>query len=109
VRALLAAAAFGTAATLLPGLATAQGTADCARELFYTESRLKIALADLEKAESQTLASRCATWRTHLETMRRAGALYARCLGGPEREERVATMKEQVTGFEDRLRRCPRP
>jgi hypothetical protein len=101
-------AAAASAMCLLPGLAAAQG-ADCSRELFYTESRLKTALADLEKAETQTLASRCATWRTHLETMRRAGALYARCLSGPERDERVATMKEQVTGFEDRLRRCPRP
>lgn len=102
----LAAAIF--AAAMLPGLAAAQG-ADCARELFYTESRLKIALVDLDKAETQTLANRCGTWRTHLDTMRRAGGIYARCLTGPERDERVAAMKEQASGFEERLRRCPRP
>ena len=93
---------------LVPASAVAQArTAACQRDLLVTDSTLREAMRRLEAAGDASDADKCAAYRSHVETMRKASAVFARCTTGREREENVGQMNASVADFEALIRaRC---
>ena len=91
---------------LVAGAATAQEPgAACRRDVLVAESSLKGARDALERGDSED--ERCRAWRTNVATLRRAGSVFARCLAGRERAERVAEVENPARDFEGLVReRC---
>ncbi len=82
---------------LSPAGAAAQAGADgtCPRDVLVAQSMQRQAIDQLEQADGDE-AKNCRIWRRHVDTMRRVASVYARCLSGSERNERLA----QVQGSE---------
>jgi hypothetical protein len=79
-----------------PGLAGSQGA--CQRDLFMTRAALNQTTDRLQKTKPEP-AELCRAWRFHLDTLRRASAVYGRCLTGGERSEKVGDMNSQASDF----------
>jgi hypothetical protein len=96
---------------LAPAAAMAQArSAACQRDLLVTDSTLREAMQRLEAAGGASDADKCTVYRSHLETMRKASAVFARCTTGREREENVGQMNASVADFEALIRaRCQKP
>lgn len=95
----------GGLATLTVGIpiappAHAQDAA-CARDLAATDAALTATLRRLEGARHASPARRCAVLRSHVETMRRASAIFARCTTGRHRDENVGQMEGSIADFEE--------
>lgn len=71
------------------------GDPTCPRDLLVAQSMQRQAIDQLEETDGDEAKS-CRIWRRHVETMRRVAGVYARCLSGTERNERLA----QVQGSE---------
>ena len=76
----------------LTGPVSAQGETTCARDLLVAQSMQRQAVDQLEQADGDD-AKNCRVWRRHVETMRRVASVYARCLSGSERGERLAQVQ----------------
>ncbi|MFC7396059.1 hypothetical protein ACFQU1_02465 [Chelatococcus sp. GCM10030263] len=93
----------------LPAAAQAR-TAACQRDLLVIDSTLREAMQRLEAAGDASDADKCAAYRSHIETMRKASAVFARCTTGREREENVGQMNASVADFQALIRaRCDKP
>jgi hypothetical protein len=80
--------------------------AACRRDVLVAQSSLKVARDDLDKV-GDSEAERCGAWRANVATLRRAGAVFGRCLAGRERAERVAEVENPAREFEGLVReRC---
>jgi hypothetical protein len=92
-------------ALLAPWPARAQdGT--CRRDLLVAESLQRTAIDRLE-ATGTGEAAQCAAWRQHVATMRRAAAIYGRCLAGEARGAKVAETEGAAAEFDGLVRqRC---
>lgn len=88
------------------GAAAQEPTAACRRDVLVAESSLKVARDDLDRVGDSD-ADRCRTWRANVATLRRAGAVFGRCLAGREKAERVAQVEGPAGEFEGLIReRC---
>ncbi|MGH1591693.1 hypothetical protein ACRBEV_29085 [Methylobacterium phyllosphaerae] len=100
-----AASALTLAITLL-GPAVAQGDTTCARDILVAQSMQRQAVDQLEQADGDD-AKNCRIWRRHVETMRRVASVYARCLSGSERNERLAQVQGSDREFSTAIKaRC---
>ncbi|WP_298957714.1 hypothetical protein [uncultured Methylobacterium sp.] len=93
-------------ALLAPVLPAAAADGTCARDLLVAQSSQKVAIDRLETL-GDSEADRCRGWRQHVDTMRRAAAVYGRCLTGPERAGRLEQVQGQEREFSAMLQtRC---
>jgi len=92
---------------LAPAAMAQARTAACQRDLLVTDSQLREAMQRLEAAGDASDADKCAAYRSHIDTMRKASAVFARCTTGREREENVGQMNASVADFQALIRaRC---
>ena len=83
---------------LLAAPASAQGDSACPRDVLVAQSQQRLALDRLEQTGSDEAAT-CRVWRSHVDTMRRVGAVYGRCLTGAERTQRLAQVQDSEREF----------
>lgn len=96
--------ALGSAAAAQDGPSPQDGT--CRRDLLVAESSQRTAIDRLERTGDSD-AARCRAWREHVATMRRAGAIYRRCLTGEVRGAKLAEVDGSAGEFEGLVRqRC---
>jgi hypothetical protein len=96
---------------LLTGISAAGAgyvdTPQCRRDLAATETSLSATLRDLDRNKAGSVAQRCASYRRHVEVMRKASAVYRQCSTGRERAENVGQMDGSIADFQDIIaRRC---
>jgi hypothetical protein len=86
--------------------AAQESPAACRRDLLVAESGLRVARDNLD-AVGDSDADRCRTWRANVAALRRAAGVFARCLEGRERAERVAQVEGPAREFDGLVRdRC---
>lgn len=88
--------------------ALAQAGADgtCPRDTLVAQSMQRQAIDQLEQTDGDEAKS-CRIWRRHVETMHRVASVYARCLSGSERVERLAQVQGSEKEFAGLLKsRC---
>jgi hypothetical protein len=90
----------------LPAAAQAR-TAACQRDLLVMDSALREAMRHLEATGDASDADKCTAYRSHVDALRKASAVFARCTTGREREENVGQMNASVADFQALIRaRC---
>ncbi len=93
-------------ALALPALPAAAQDGICRRDLLIAESLQRTALDRLEAAGVGEVAE-CRAWREHVATMRRAAAIYRRCLDGETRGVKLTQTEGPASEFEGLVRqRC---
>ncbi len=98
--AIIAGLAAPAAAQPVPGPNAPQ----CQRDLFFAEGTMRASRYKLNDAASGDQAARCAAWRGHEDAMRKAGAIFRRCLNGAERTEKVALTEREAQDMASAIR-----
>ncbi len=100
-------------ATLSPALflashgasASPRTEASCARDLAATQTSLRQTLERLNRTRSRPAAQRCATFRSHVQVMRAAAAVFDRCTTGRHRQENVGQMMGSIADWREIIQR----
>jgi len=92
-------------AAAVPASAGTLDTPDCRRDLFQTRGAITTSRDRIVAAVGAERPDRCRIQRRHVEVMKRAGDVYARCLTEPDRGRATAEARESVREFETEIAR----
>lgn len=105
--ALLAAVVLASLAGPSSTLAQAAADGTCPRDVLVAQSMQRQAIDQLEQTDVSDDAKSCRVWSRHVDTMRRVASVYARCLSGSERSERLAQVQSSEKEFSGLIKgRC---
>jgi hypothetical protein len=89
-----------------PAAAQDAGSGSCGRDLFMTRAAMQQTSRRLDEA-GQEPAAQCRAWRLHVESLRRAKAVYERCSPASERAGQAAATDRTIGEFAGLLKeRC---
>jgi hypothetical protein len=89
-----------------PAAAQEAGQGSCGRDLFMTKAAMQQTSRRLDEAGQDPVAQ-CRAWRLHVETLRKAKAVYERCSPASERAGQAAATERTIGEFAGLLReRC---
>ena len=97
--------ALAVLAAAAPASAGMLDTPDCRRDLFQTRGAITTSRDRLVAAVPAERPDRCRVQRRHVEVMKRAGEVYARCMTEPDRSRALAEARDSVREFETEIAR----
>jgi hypothetical protein len=77
----------------------------CARDLAATDTRLRQTQARLNASQNRPMAQRCTAFRSHVQVMRAAAAVFDRCTTGRHRQENVGQMMGSIADWREIIQR----
>ncbi|GAC1564357.1 MAG: hypothetical protein NVS2B5_30540 [Beijerinckiaceae bacterium] len=93
-----------------PASAGAIQTPQCTKDLSAIDSSFEETLINLQRsAGASALPARCAAYKHHIEVMRNASSIFARCTTEPDRTQNIGQMSGTIADVSDTLKteKCP--
>jgi hypothetical protein len=81
-------------------------TPECTKDMSSLDSSFHETLGNLQKSgrSAAVPSARCAAYKHHIEVMKNASAIFARCTTEPDRTENINQMRGTIADLNDTLK-----
>jgi hypothetical protein len=81
-------------------------TPQCTKDLASVDSSFQETLGNLQKSgrSAAVPSARCAAYKHHIEVMKNASAIFARCTTEPDRTQNISQMDGTIADIKDTLK-----
>jgi hypothetical protein len=81
-------------------------TPQCTKDMSSVDSSFQETLGNLQRSgrSAAVPAARCAAYKHHIEVMRNASAIFARCTTEPDRTQNISQMDGTIADINDTLK-----
>jgi hypothetical protein len=81
-------------------------TPQCTKEMSSVDSSFQETLGNLQKSgrSAAVPAARCAAYKHHIEVMKNASQIFARCTTEPDRTQNISQMDGTIADINDTLK-----
>jgi hypothetical protein len=81
-------------------------TPQCTKEMSSVDSSFQETLGNLQKSgrSAAVPSARCAAYKHHIEVMKNASAIFARCTTEPDRTQNINQMSGTIADINDTLK-----
>lgn len=93
-------------ALVSPAFAGVVQTPQCTKDLASVDSSFQETLGNLQRSgrSAAVPSARCAAYKHHIEVMKNASAIFARCTTEPDRTQNLAQMSGTIADINDTLK-----
>ncbi|MEA2861655.1 MAG: hypothetical protein QOC72_3694 [Methylobacteriaceae bacterium] len=81
-------------------------TPQCTKDMSSVDSSFQETLGNLQKSgrSAAVPSARCAAYKHHIEVMKNASAIFARCTTEPDRTQNISQMNGTIADINDTLK-----